>query len=161
MEQRDHGRDAGGAKLGNFVGIMRPIGFVPRALLRLETAPFDGEAVSVCTKIVHERDVLRDAIPFVIGATAGGGEMTLVFECGPIVEGIAAFDLVSGGGGAEEKSVGENVRGASGGVLKAQNLIGIGDGKCSAGNEIDYCESCEDDGTAPKKATRHIFVTVA
>ncbi len=70
MKERDHRHDAGGAKVIDFALVVSPRGVVPHALRLFDPAPLDRKAISVRADLLHQPDVLGDAIPVVVGRSA-------------------------------------------------------------------------------------------
>ncbi len=76
---------------------------------RLDPAPFEGEPVGAKAEAGHQCDVLRIAVEGVarVAAHVHATRGRIVLEVPPVVVHIAALDLMSGGSGAPNESVGE------------------------------------------------------
>src|SRR4051812_16285653 len=82
----------------------------PLAVLRLDSAPLDREAVAVEPNLCAERDVVAPSIPGVAGVArwfdARCSRLVLPFP--PVVVPVSALDLMRGGGGPPPEAFGKD-----------------------------------------------------
>src|SRR5580658_9868891 len=79
------------------------------ALRRLDPAPLEREAVGRETEVGHQVHVLAPALEGVAGVAARGqrARVGVVLPGPPVVVGVAALNLVGGGGHAPGETLGE------------------------------------------------------
>ena len=145
VQERHRGRDPRLAQLPHEVAVAGPRLLVPGALLRLEAAPLDREAVGVGADRLHERHVLRHAVPVVGGDGARLAALDrprLRLEAGPVV-GVAALDLVGRRGRAPEEALRERRRRA-GQILGGEGDAGVGHRQVRADAEPGHDQDAQD-----------------
>ena len=110
MVQGDEGRQAVAVQGLHDPPVVVHLRHVPPALLRLDAAPLDGEAVGVVAQLLGQGEVLLEAVVVVAGDAGDAAVVdvaALLFPGPPVVLGAVALHLVGGGGAAPVEACGE------------------------------------------------------
>ena len=103
MDQRHDGLDATLVQRHEDVAVVVEGLSAPAALLRLDAAPLDGEAVRVVADGAGEIEVGAVAVPVVACVAARDGDAARLLPRPPVVVVVPALNLVGGGRGAPQE----------------------------------------------------------